>query len=399
MKKSLHYRQLFSLIIISVLGSLSSAIMAPIEMQFLQTIVHNLPQASFVFTIATIGSIIGIFIMDLLSNKFSNKKVLFVFMMLSIFFPILYANVSNILELYGIKFSWVICTAGFVPILKSLLQRKIGEIGIKPGTFYGLLFSIQSLVGMIGTTVGGIIADISGYNLVFYILTVIAIIQFITYAYMLKTFDNEKFTNKKDLKDNNLLLSIKYIFKNTDLKTSFILGTSYNIAWGSKVILYPLIINQIVQSNTMTGFVMSIQGLVAMIALPIIGKIVDKSGYTKVIVFEHLLLAISVFAFGISNSIPLLLLFASLIALGEACNGPAVGELEVKNIPEELRDDINSFQQIYNIVVNIITTALIGILLNTFSANTIITIISSIIFVTFIYGYFVYSKQRKNNLI
>lgn len=399
MRKILNDRQLICLFIISILGCFSGAMLAPIEMPFVQSILHDTSQASFVFTVATIASIIGIYFINLLANKYSTRKTLYIFMMLAIFFPFLYSNAMSILQVYGIKFSWVICTAGFVPIFESIFQNKITKINIKPGAFYGYLYSIQSLAGMLGSLVGGLVSDITGYKMVFYILAVISFIQLIVFVYITQSSNESEFLTKKYSKDVNISKGIKYIFQNTELRTRLVLSSSFSIAWGSKIILYPLIIMQITELNTMTGMVMSIQGMIAMIVLPSIGRIVDMYGYRRVLLLGYILLAISLFIFGISSSLTVVFISAILVALAEACNGPAMGALEVNNIPEELRNSINSFQQIYSIILGIIVTSGIGILLYIFSPQFVIRIISIIIFIAFIYALFVYRKNilKDNN--
>ena len=397
MKKILVDKKLLSLFIISILGCFSGAMLAPIEMPFVQSIVSDSSQASFVFTVATIASVIGILFMNFLANKFGNKKTLYVFMGLAIIFPVLYANAINLLQVYGIKSAWIICTAGFAPIFESFFQHKIVKINIKPGFFYGYFYSLQALAGMFGSMVGGIVSDISEYKVVFYIFAIISAIQFLVYIYISQFSKESEFLTKKHSKDINIIKGIKYILKNTELMIGFILSGSFSIAWGSKVILYPLIIMQITQLNTMTGLTMSIQGMVAMITLPIIGKIVDISGYRNVLLFGYLLLAIALFMFGISSSITVLFISAILIALAEACNGPAMGALKVKNIPEEFRNSVNSVQQIFNIILGVIVTAGIGILLYTFTPQIVTIIISIIIFITFVYALVAYRKNILTN--
>lgn len=395
MKKVLNDKQLICLLIISILGCFSGAMLAPIEMPFVQSILHDTSKASFVFTVATIASVIGIFLVNSLANKYGNKKTLSIFMMLAIIFPFLYSNAISMLQVYGVKFSWIICTAGFAPIFESLFQNEVIKIKVKPGVFYGYLYSIQSLAGMLGSLAGGVVSDITGYKVVFYILALISFIQLFVFIYMTQSSNESELLTKKYLKDGDIFKGIKYIFGNTELRTRLVLSSSFSIAWGSKIILYPLIIMQITQLNTITGMVMSIQGMVAMIILPGIGKIVDVSGYRRVLLFGYILLAIALFMFGISSSLIVIYISAILIALAEACNGPAMGALEVKNIPEELRNSVNSFQQIYNIILNVIVTAGIGILLYVFSPQIVIKIISIIIFLAFVYALVVY----RNNIL
>lgn len=393
MKKILIDKKLLSLFIISILGCFSGAMLAPIEMPFVQSILHDSSQASFVFTVATIASVIGIVFMNLLTHKYGNKKILYIFMGLAIIFPVLYSNAINILQVYGVKFAWIVCTAGFAPIFESFFQSKIIKINIKPGFFYGYFYSLQSLAGMFGSMVGGLVSDISGYKMVFYIFTVISALQFLVFIYISKLSNKSEFLTRKYPKDINISKGVDYILKNTELKVCLLLSGSFSIAWGSKIILYPLIIMKITQLNTMTGLTMSMQGMVAMITLPIIGKIVDVSGYRKVLLFGYMMLSIALLIFGISSSIILLFISAILISLAEACNGPAMGALKVKNIPEELRNSVNSVQQIFNIILGVIATVGIGVMLYTLSAQIITVIISIIVFVTLVYALFAYRKN------
>jgi len=86
---------------------------------------------------------------------------------------------------------------------------------------------------------------------------------------------------------------------------------------------------------------------------------------------------------------------ATLVAVGEACNGPAMATLEVRAIPDRLRNSVNSFHEIYDAVLGIAATAAVALLLVNFGAQTIIIALSGMVVLSLLVGFALMRAERK----
>jgi MFS family permease len=377
-------KKLILLSIISVLGIFTGGLFAPFEMIFIKNIAGNDTFASFAFTIGIVASIIGTMWITYLANVYGRRKILLIAMFVAIFPPIAYVNINNLLQLYSVKFAWVVALAGAGTIMGAVLQREVVKINTKPGSFYGILYSVQSAAGSLGTIAGGYISDKLGYTVVFYTVAFLLIVQFLVFLTIFYSKETEKTEEQDSKQKKSIKEAIIFIWHNSQLRLRFILGAAFGVGWGTKAILYPLIFVALTGANTVTGAVMSSQGIAAMIILPIIGKIVDKFGYSRVLWFGYVTLGISQLMFGVGTQLWIVWLAAIMTAIGEACNGPAMSALEVKTIPEHLRNSIIAVQTIFGITVEIIATSGIGILLSYVTPQDVMRLISSIVFIALV---------------
>lgn len=384
MGKLLHNKKLIGLLLISILSVFVGAMIAPFEMRFVSGIVKNNSLASFTFTIGTIASMVGIIAFTGLTNKFGREKILKIGLLISIVFPFMYANIYSILNIYELKFAWTFLLAGINTIMTAYIQTLIAEFKDYEGRLYGALYSVQAGIGFFGALLGGAVSDFFGLKYIFYVAASIAAIEFI--IMFICFYEKESTTGTTDIESKipNIWEGIKFIWQNNQLRARFIVVTTTGINWSAKVILYPLIIFSICNSNTLTGTILGIQGIVAMITLPAIGALIDKAGYIRVLWIGCIILGLALIIFGISNSMWIAWLAIGMIAMGDSCSGTAMSILEVKNIPEDMRNSIVGVHNLYATTVEIIATIGIGLLLINFSPNTLILILGVMVFVALI---------------
>lgn len=390
MRKLSVNKQLLALGLISILAVFLGGMIAPIEMRFLSQVTGNNSLASFAFTFGTIASVLGSIAISHWANKHGRKKTLFIFLFISIFIPIIYASIESALAAYGVKFAWAFSLAGSGTILWALLQEEVAaKENNLAGTFFGILYSIQAGAGSVGVLFGGFLTDKFGFVTVFYTISFFYLFQFIIlFLYFRGSAKNSASVKTESLSPKgDLLAGAKFIWINRELRARFILLTTFGISWSTKAILYPIILFSITSSNTATGAIMGTQGIVAMIALPYIGRMVDKVGYSKVLWIGYTVLGIALLTFSLSPFLWIIWIAAGLVALGEACNGPAMAALEVKNIPNHLRNSVIAIQNIYSTFVEVVTTSLTGLLLAFWMPQRIMFIMSILIFISLIIAF------------
>jgi len=389
---------LLLVVLLSVLGVFAGGLVAPVEMNFVNSVLNDDSLASLTFTVGIVASLIGILTINkIVTTRSSSKSTLNVLYLMLIFLPILYASSFNLLTIYGVKFAWAFVAAGIIPITKTILQLEFSKNkSAKVGSSYGWIYAVQSGAGMASTLLGGILADWAGFGAVFWAVSLVVLVQFVVVRMILKEDKKIDISQKKsELEQKGLREGIKYVFKNRELLLRIVLNTSFTITWDTKVIFYPLIILAIVDSNTLVGAIMSVQGLVAILVLPVVGRVVDKRGYRSVLLWGYAVLAIGLLVFGLSGSVVALFVAATLVAVGEACNGPAMATLEVRAIPDRLRNSVNSFHEIYDAVLGIAATAAVALLLVNFGAQTIIIALSGMVVLSLLVGFALMRAERK----
>lgn len=383
-------------VLLSVLAVFAGSLTAPIEMNFVNSVLQDDSLASLVFTVGTIASLIGVLLINkIVVTKSGNKKALSVLFLFLVFLPILYANSFNMLTIYGVKFAWALAAAGVGPIVNSILQTELNRNkNTKVGLAYGWIYAVESGTGMAAALLGGVLADLLGFGVVFFLVSLVFLAQFVVVQLILREDQKIDISRKKTEQKGGLREGIKYVFSNRELLLRIMLDTAFKIAWNTKVILYPLIILSVVDLNTVVGAVMAMQGLAAMLVLPLVGKLVDSKGYRNVLLVGYMILAVGLLIFGLSGSIAILFVAAVLVAIGEACNGPAMATLEVRAIPDRLRNSVNSFHQVYGTLLSIAATAAIALLLVHFDAQAIIIGMSGVVVLILFVGFAFVDRKK-----
>lgn len=365
-------KKIFKLLLLSVTGVLSGSLAAPIEIHFIRKIVGSDSLASYAFTIATIASVFGVLLIARLANSVGRKKVIYWAFFFNIVFPLYYSTVLGILQLYGVKFVWSFVMAGAGTLLGAFIQQEVAGFQEMSGRFYGIMYALQSGAGSLGVIIGGIVSDFFGITSVYYVVFGINIIQFLLIMSLVKKDEEVHKQNKEqEKKQGSIIEGVKFIWQNSELRARFILITSFGINWSSDAILYPIIILSITGANTSTGVIWAIQGIIGMIILPIIGKIVDDKGYAWVLITGYIILGLGIIAFSLSHYFWMLLIAAAFVSVGKSANGPAMSTLEVKNIPEHLRNSVVAVHNAYSTIVEVATTFAIGLFIKYASPQNI----------------------------
>lgn len=375
--------KLLALFIVTILGVLIGGLISPIEMIYLERITHNSTLSSFAFTIATISTMVGTIFFSQLANKYSRRSILILGMIVCFFMPLFYSAINNTFQAYGVKFSWAFASGGISIIIGAMFQKEVQLYKESAGRLFGILYSLQAIAGSIGTFIGGLLTEKYEYFSVFYLISFLILIQFLL---IISLYQN-KFENNADFKlnsDRNLIQGIKFIWANNEIKQRLILSFGNNISWSTKLIIYPLIILAVSKNNSVgeVGMILATQGLIAFMVLPIIGQLVDKFGYLKLLYFGHIVLAIGILAFSLSSQIWGIWISICIIAFGEASVGPAKSTLEVMNIPEKLRNSIIAAQNVFDMIVGSLSTIFVGILLKHIKPQILLSLIACIIALT-----------------
>lgn len=387
MNRILHNKPLIGLVLLSILSILVGSMISPIEFRYLNEIIQNKTVSSFAFTVGTIASILGIIAISHIANHFGRNRTLVGVLFFSIFIPLLYANISTTLNAFGVKFAWAFSLAGAGVLSAAFIQNEIAKYEDLQGKFFGVLYSAQSGMGFIGAAIGGYISDKVGMTSVFYTIMMISILELFIILFFCNSTFGEKDNNDSLEKRANILDGIKYIWSNRELRARFIMVSAFGASWSTKVILYPLVIFAICNSNTITGTIIGTQGLTAMIVLPIIGVMVDRWGYSRLLWIGYIILGTAILLFSLTDMLWLIWIAVGLVALGEAISGTSMSILEVRNIPDDHRNSVVAVHNAYATIVETLATLFVGILLGVTSPRVILGIISIMIFITLGIGY------------
>lgn len=395
-KTMLKRKWLVALMIMSVLGVFSGSMISPIEIKFLNQITHKPSLSSFAFTFGALAAMLGALWFSSMANYTERKKVILVGLILTTVLPLVYANVYTVMQIYGAKFVWVFAVAGVGTITGAFIQQEVSDFKSSVGLFFGCFYAIQAGTGAIGSVIGGVISDRFGMSYVFYAVFIVYIIQLLVIVVAYSEAGKSIASKHKGV--NAFGDAIRLIWYNRELRARFILVTVFGINWSTKVILYPLIIFSVTMSDSMTGTVLGTQGFVAMLCLPFVGKVIDKVGYSKVLWFGYAVLGAATLALSLTSTLWLIWLAVGFVALGEACNGPAMSTLEVRNIPDGLRNSVVALHSSYATFIEIFATSGVGVLLIFINPQEVLFVMAVLIMIALVSVFLFLEINRKKDI-
>jgi MFS family permease len=381
--------------IITALITMAGSLIAPTEVRYLNTLTDNSTLVGLTFGVGSLFLAIFSLYIGKLSDRFGREKFILAGLLFGIVYPLLYASTYNIFSYMGVRFVWAFSAAATGPVFMAYLQDLLIN-NKKKGVYLGYLFSVQAICGSIGALIGGFISSKFGLIAPYYCLSLVLLIAFlITFIHLyLNNFGHKKEIkeekkeeiniSKIDSKNKNLFFSIYYIFSKPILLFYFLFDISYKLNWGTKNMIWPLIIYSISQNDAITGSVFATMGGVAFIALPFTGRFVDHYGPRKSLLISAFILGSFGLVLVFSQTLWIFWLAAGLYAIGEAFHGSTAGVIMVDNIESRYRVEILGFKTAFDKILTTISPFLAGIFLTYFSLQEVLFFFILLFWITFV---------------
>jgi MFS family permease len=194
----------------------------------------------------------------------------------------------------------------------------------KLATGIGYFSVAQAMTQAIGPTIGLKLKDLIGFNSTFVVGSVVMVLA-VFFAMSLKIpFEKKKtfhLSIDSIIAKEAIIPAVLLFF----LATSFMTITSFIAIFGRESV------------GSDIGYFFTVYAVTLLFTRPLIGKLIDKYGYIKVMIPMLIFFSISLVIISFSSSLPLFLIAAFLNAFGYGGCGPAIQSLCMKRVPKERR--------------------------------------------------------------
>ena len=385
---------LFAIGSISSLGVLAGSIIAPIEARYIQSFTDDPILIGSVFGVGSIFFALLSYWIGRLSDSYGRKRVILIGLAFGSIYAVLYSMVLNVFQIYGVKFTWAIAAIATGPVMAAYLQDFLEPFANK-GTYFGYVYSVQSICGSVGALAGGYMAATFGLGTPFYLVAVIYF-ALLALAFFALPSDRLLSHNEQNERRNNkksLAYTLKYIVSKPALLFYLSVNTSFGINWGIKAFLWPLVIFEIAKSDLITGSIFATMGAVAFVLLPFAGKAVDTFGSYRIVLFELVVLGIAGVGLALSGNIIMFWIFAAVYTIGEVLNGPAQAVLLTENVDSEIRGEVMGLDATSDQLLAVLSPFIAGLLITVLGLTTTFLIFMLLFWVSLILGGYVYLKH------
>lgn len=379
------------LVFIASLGVFASNILAPVEARYLGSLTDDPRYVGFAFAVASVAFAFLSFYFGRLSDRSGRRRFILIGIATGIFYPLWYAAVHTVFEAYGVKLAWAFSAVAMGPLLSAYIQDLI-EGSKSKGKYFGYLYSAQSIAGSFGALAGGFVAEYFGLAAPFYLLTAVFALAFVV---VILTLPKDKPRDTPHEHGQSVLKTLSYILSKPQLIFYLALNTSWEINWGIKSFLWPLVIFGIAGSDFVTGSIFATVGVIAFVLLPFAGKIVDHFGPFRISLFQFALLGVTGTLMALTGELALFWILAGIYTIGEVLN-LAQSVIIVEYVPNGIRGEVLGLDAVMDRILNTIAPFFAGFLLLVFSASTVLLIFMSLYWMSLIPGAYIYMKRLRN---
>jgi len=202
--------------------------------------------------------------------------------------------------------------SGFIPAAIGLMSMSTPKKQM--GYSLGMLQAGAVAGGICGPLIGGIMADLMGYRMIFYVTGVTILVA----AFVVLIFVKEKFERKVETVKTNTMQDFKKIASTSPVLSVFIVFFIIQLALIGINPLLSLFVQELTPAQNVAfyaGLAMSVMGFANMLVSPILGKYSDRKGPQYVLLFALLFAAIISFPQAFVSSYWQLLVFRFLLGL------------------------------------------------------------------------------------
>ena len=357
--------------IIVSLASFAGYFIGPIEVRYISSLTDNPTLVGATYAIGTIFlAILGLWL-GRLSDSFGRNNFLVVGCALGVIYPLLYANTYNVFQYMGVKFIWAFSAVATGPIFMAYLQDLLKGFKNK-GQMIGILYSVQSITGAVAAFIGGYLSDAYGITTPYIAMSAVFFLAAIISFYHLGF--SKKIPTKKKQEKRDMLFGVRYLFARPELVLYLVHNVATSLSWGSKAILWPLIIFAMTGKDIITGSIFATMGVVAFMVLLFIGKVVDKIGPFIGSNIALLILSVTGFFLAFASNVYIFWVAAGIYAIGEALSGPSKAVMLTDNIESKYRGEILGVDSLFNKIFNTVSPFMAGLMLSIWEAQEVLLV-------------------------
>ncbi|TYR81815.1 MFS transporter [Priestia megaterium] len=245
-------------------------------------------------SLSSIGYLLFGYIAGLIADKWNRQKVIITsLLMKALCFGLFsYSIVSS--NLNKVSYFLIICMISlFVVIIETTITAWIPDIysSEKLSEINGVIQFSKSSANLIGPFLGGLSIDKLGISWTLLLITICLIISSLSIV-RIKTYIKPKNVNSdyenltKEVKKNKRLKNVKYIFTNNILRNLVLTTGTINFSisiYTAMVVIF--LVENLGFSTYLTGIVISLSGIGALLGSFITPKLIKKFGVIKIMVF------------------------------------------------------------------------------------------------------------------
>lgn len=384
---------LFFLILINGLGVLAGSLLAPIEAVYLSKLTDHKFLVGATFALGTLLIFGFSLLVGRLSHIIRRRKFAIMGLALGMIFPLVYASALSIYQYMFGRSIWAFASVASGVVMSAFFQdllskkKNVGEIS-------GMKSSFNSIAGTFGAILGGYLADNFGMVMPFYgvmVIYAISLLIFVSnvYPYVEKLPPPEK-REKGSFKE-----AIKNLYHNPYLFLRVFLEGITQSHWAMEPIVFPILIYSVTGNTLTTGLIFGMMGVVAMFALPLAGRFVDRTSPSHALKVTFTMYGIAFLILYLSNNILLFTLGAIILSLGKSFNGPAFVTIETRGLRKENRVEYLSYFKAYDTLTAAITCILVGILLDYVSPRSVILVFAVYTVLGGLVGFYLFNLKHK----
>ena len=313
---------IYFLTLSSLFFTVSSSILAPVEMFYLQRFTN---QYAIIGTIIGLPALIAIILSPLmgrLSDLIGRKKIIITFSFIGSFTPLFLLYSWSVLSYASFK-----VLSGLFGASGAVISAFLGDLlkkGRRMGFWIGIYAVGASFGGAIGCLLSGSLAFLYGLKASYWLGFMFSILSFIFLLPIIK--QKEIFPIKKTKGRFSPLRKKSFAFPSI-IYFVFVLIFLGSFHLSMKGFLWPVIAKQFVTEKLAVLYVSLIfagMGIIAGITNPYFGSLGDKIGYKKIMFLGWTICAVIAVLFSFTNSIIILFIFSLFFSLGESMKGPAI---------------------------------------------------------------------------
>ncbi len=374
-------------IIYSAIATLGYLI-APIEVRFIESLTDNPTQISLLYAVGTLSLAALSILTGYLADKGYRHKTIYLGLLFTILYPLLYANVVSALQFAGVRLVWAVAGAAASPMLMGYIHDSLRDYPDK-GKSFGYLYAIGSITGAIAQLAGGAITENFGYSATYYVGAVLGILIMLFSVTFLKDTQVHRQARQEKI---NPFSGFSYITSKPPLVFYLVNNIATGVNFGVKYILLPLIVFDIARSDTTSGAVFSVMGVVAFFVLisPRFWNWADRLNPYRIYMFSLSMLSIGALLISSAGSLSLIWIAAAIFALGEASSGPAQGRLLTEQVDKRFLGRVLAADDVMDKAFITISPVLATFLLNFFSAQGVFAVYGLLTVLSLVISNYIY---------
>ncbi len=388
-------REIVSLGAVSVLGVMAGSLIAPVESRMVSLLAGDPVLVGATFALGAMCLFLFNVLVGRMSVFWGKKRVALLGLAAGVLYPVVYATSLNVFQYMAGRIAWALAGAVTGSIVGAIFQdllsarRDAAEVS-------GWVMSARSVAGMACAVLGGYLGDVVGlrgpYWLVplLYVASIVLFVVFVAPGYREKRV--ERSVSRRSVRENlSILVGNRLLFLRL-----FTEGVTQS-HWAMEPILFPLAVYAMTGSNTVTGVVFGLMGLVAMPVLPLSGRFVDRTSPVRGLLVAFVLYTVGLFVLALASSMGDIYWFslgAVLLSLGKAFNGPSVFRIELDNIENEYRGEFLGYFGAYDTLTGAIAALATGFLLRFLSVPGVFMAFGVFTLVGFVLGFSIYWTRK-----